>query len=229
MKNVRRIVFWLHLATGVSAGAVVLIMSVTGVLLTYEKQMLRWADHAHLPAAASRGRRRTAADRSAGPGRQRRQRRGGRDDGHGMGRSVGARRRRDRDAPGVRQPVHRRRPRRGFREAACVFQARDRLASLPGRGCRPGPRHRARDHGRLQPGVSLPGRERLLLVDAEDLDVAADSKHRVVQGGPPREGARLQLAQRHRLLVRGAARHRRLQRRRHFVSVGEQPRLPDRG
>ena len=44
MKNVRRIVFWLHLATGVSAGAVVLIMSVTGVLLTYEKQMLRWAD-----------------------------------------------------------------------------------------------------------------------------------------------------------------------------------------
>ena len=44
MKNVRRIVFWLHLATGVSAGAVVLIMSVTGVLLTYEKQMLKWAD-----------------------------------------------------------------------------------------------------------------------------------------------------------------------------------------
>ena len=44
MKTLRRIVFWLHLATGVSAGVVVLIMSVTGVLLTYEKQMLRWAD-----------------------------------------------------------------------------------------------------------------------------------------------------------------------------------------
>ena len=44
MKIVRRVVFWMHLATGVSAGAVVLIMSVTGVLLTYEKQIIRWAD-----------------------------------------------------------------------------------------------------------------------------------------------------------------------------------------
>jgi uncharacterized iron-regulated membrane protein len=40
----RRVVFWLHLATGVSVGVVVLIMSVTGVLLTYEKQIIRWAD-----------------------------------------------------------------------------------------------------------------------------------------------------------------------------------------
>jgi len=38
------VVFWLHLATGVSAGVVVLMMSVTGVALTYEKQMLEWAD-----------------------------------------------------------------------------------------------------------------------------------------------------------------------------------------
>ncbi len=44
MRIVRRIVFWLHLATGASVGAVVLIMSVTGVLLTYEKQIIRWAD-----------------------------------------------------------------------------------------------------------------------------------------------------------------------------------------
>jgi len=34
----------MHLITGVAVGVVVLIMSVTGVLLTYEKQTLRWAD-----------------------------------------------------------------------------------------------------------------------------------------------------------------------------------------
>lgn len=40
----RKLLFWLHLVTGVAAGIVVLVMSVTGVLLTYEKQMIRWAD-----------------------------------------------------------------------------------------------------------------------------------------------------------------------------------------
>ena len=44
MKSLRTVVFWMHLATGVAAGVVVLIMSVTGVALTYEKQMLEWAD-----------------------------------------------------------------------------------------------------------------------------------------------------------------------------------------
>jgi uncharacterized iron-regulated membrane protein len=40
----RRVIFWCHLAAGVVAGSIVLIMSVTGVLLTYEKQMAAWAD-----------------------------------------------------------------------------------------------------------------------------------------------------------------------------------------
>jgi uncharacterized iron-regulated membrane protein len=40
----RKAIFWLHLATGVAAGLVVLVMSVTGVLLTYEKQVLAWAN-----------------------------------------------------------------------------------------------------------------------------------------------------------------------------------------
>lgn len=44
MKRFRTILFWMHLACGVFAGAVVLIMCVTGVALTYEKQMLEWAD-----------------------------------------------------------------------------------------------------------------------------------------------------------------------------------------
>jgi uncharacterized iron-regulated membrane protein len=44
MKTFRSILFWLHLAAGSIAGVVILIMSVTGVALTYEKQMLEWAD-----------------------------------------------------------------------------------------------------------------------------------------------------------------------------------------
>lgn len=44
MRLFRKILFWCHLVTGVCVALVVLIMSVTGVLLTYEKQMLAWAD-----------------------------------------------------------------------------------------------------------------------------------------------------------------------------------------
>ena len=44
MAFARTVLFWLHLAAGVLAGAVVLIMSVTGVALTYEKQVIEWAD-----------------------------------------------------------------------------------------------------------------------------------------------------------------------------------------
>jgi uncharacterized iron-regulated membrane protein len=35
------VVFWCHLVAGVAAGIVILIMSVTGVLLTYEQQIMR--------------------------------------------------------------------------------------------------------------------------------------------------------------------------------------------
>lgn len=44
MRRFRPILFWIHLISGVVAGVVVLIMSVTGVLLTYQKQMTLWAD-----------------------------------------------------------------------------------------------------------------------------------------------------------------------------------------
>lgn len=40
----RRIFFWIHLTMGSIAGAVILLMSVTGVLLMYERQMVAWAD-----------------------------------------------------------------------------------------------------------------------------------------------------------------------------------------
>src|SRR5262245_62090443 len=44
MKMLRRVLFWMHLVSGVVAGVVVLIMSITGVALTYEKQLIEWAD-----------------------------------------------------------------------------------------------------------------------------------------------------------------------------------------
>lgn len=44
MKVLRKVIFWCHLAAGVFAGVVVLIMSVTGVLLAYERQITAWAD-----------------------------------------------------------------------------------------------------------------------------------------------------------------------------------------
>ncbi|MEA2564087.1 MAG: hypothetical protein QOH06_5591 [Acidobacteriota bacterium] len=47
MQRFRKIVFWLHLLCGVTAGAVILIMSVTGMLLTYEWQVLEWVDRGY--------------------------------------------------------------------------------------------------------------------------------------------------------------------------------------
>jgi uncharacterized iron-regulated membrane protein len=42
--TLRRILFWTHLSAGVVAGIVIFIMSVTGVLLAYEKQIMRWGN-----------------------------------------------------------------------------------------------------------------------------------------------------------------------------------------
>lgn len=40
----RRILFWAHLSAGLVAGIVIVVMSATGVALTYQKQMQAWAD-----------------------------------------------------------------------------------------------------------------------------------------------------------------------------------------
>lgn len=40
----RRILFWTHLSAGLIAGLVIVIMSATGVALTYQRQMQAWAD-----------------------------------------------------------------------------------------------------------------------------------------------------------------------------------------
>jgi uncharacterized iron-regulated membrane protein len=40
----RTVLFWMHLICGVAAGAVILMMCVTGALLTYQRQITAWAD-----------------------------------------------------------------------------------------------------------------------------------------------------------------------------------------
>src|SRR5208282_3355127 len=49
--NFRKVLFWIHLTTGCLAGTVVLLMSVTGLLLTYERQIIRRMDHGAQSAA----------------------------------------------------------------------------------------------------------------------------------------------------------------------------------
>lgn len=44
MKLLRLAIFWAHLAAGAAAGLVILVMAVTGVALTYEKQLIERAD-----------------------------------------------------------------------------------------------------------------------------------------------------------------------------------------
>lgn len=43
--TLRRILFWFHLSGGIVAGIVIFTMSVTGVCLAFERQILSWADH----------------------------------------------------------------------------------------------------------------------------------------------------------------------------------------
>jgi uncharacterized iron-regulated membrane protein len=40
----RSLFFWSHLAAGVIAGLIILVMAITGVIMTYERQILEWAD-----------------------------------------------------------------------------------------------------------------------------------------------------------------------------------------
>ncbi len=51
----RKAIFWTHLIVGVTAGLIILLMSVTGVLLTYEKQMLVWSERSERSAAPVEG------------------------------------------------------------------------------------------------------------------------------------------------------------------------------
>ena len=44
---IRTVLFWFHLVCGLGAGIVILAMSLTGVILTYERQMQTWEDRSY--------------------------------------------------------------------------------------------------------------------------------------------------------------------------------------
>jgi uncharacterized iron-regulated membrane protein len=45
-RTIRSVLFWAHLSIGIAAGALILLMSITGVLLGFERQMIAWIDGA---------------------------------------------------------------------------------------------------------------------------------------------------------------------------------------
>jgi uncharacterized iron-regulated membrane protein len=49
--KLRTLIFWPHLIAGITAGVVIFIMSVTGVVLTYERQLIAWSDSQYRSAA----------------------------------------------------------------------------------------------------------------------------------------------------------------------------------
>ena len=49
----RQVLFWIHLTAGSVAGLVILVLSVTGVLLVYKRQVLNWADRSFQTTPAS--------------------------------------------------------------------------------------------------------------------------------------------------------------------------------
>lgn len=55
MKPLRTVLFWGHLAAGVSAGLLILVMAATGVLLAFEKQLIVFADRGFRSAPPSPG------------------------------------------------------------------------------------------------------------------------------------------------------------------------------
>lgn len=62
MRALRSVLFWTHLVAGVTAGAIILVMSATGVLLTYQRQLQYWADVRGLEVSAPASARPLAAD-----------------------------------------------------------------------------------------------------------------------------------------------------------------------
>jgi len=48
--TLRSFIFWPHLVAGVLAGSVIFLMSVTGTLLMYERQLIAWGDRAYRSA-----------------------------------------------------------------------------------------------------------------------------------------------------------------------------------
>ena len=222
--KLRPILFWTHLTAGVVAGVVILIMSVTGTLLAFQQSVLKMIEgpqrFVEVPAGAARLDVDTLLARvRAGDAGCRA------DDADARFRSArdgggGARTARH----GVRQSLHGRGARVRVSSRASLLPIGDQLAPLPvGRGrqsCdRPG------DYRRMQCRVSRPRRQRADSVVAETVDRAVRDAGDLLSPRTARQGARLQLAQRHRILVRSGTHRAHRDRNGHLVLVGEQSRL----
>ncbi len=225
-QRIRTVFFWLHLTAGLLAGVVVLIMSATGVLLTFEKQVIYYADTrqvdltppatgAALPIDEILARVRATGLVAEPSAVAIRRDPAAPDCPH---RRPGRRRlRRSLHGPAARQR-RRRRPR--------LLPIGHRLASLA--GCqRRVPHDRPRRHRRIEPRLPFPGAFRRLHLDSTHVGVARRPPGDLVPRRPPRQGPRLQLAQHDRRVVGAAAGARGRVGRGHLVSVGKQPRLPD--
>ena len=224
--KLRTILFWTHLTAGLVAGIVILIMSVTGTLLTFQQSVLKMIERSQrfveVPAGAAQARRRHAArPRPRRPCRTPSRRRVTLDSDPRVTASVALGQR----GTVVRQPLHGRRARVGLGARARVLPIGDELAPLPlGRGrasC-----DRPRDHRRLQCRVSRPRDQRGSICGGRGSGRGGMSPPvTLFRCGPARQGARLQLAQRHRLLVRAGPRRADRERDGHLLHVGEQSRL----
>ena len=227
MSRIRTVFFWLHLTAGVVAGVVVLIMSITGVALTYEKQVLEWADRGAWSAPSSDRSERLSPETLLARVREARPEAAPtmltlRADpaapatvtfeGAGAvlvdpssGQVIGA-------PPG------------GLRAFFRVMTSWHRWLALEGPSRTSGQgRHR-----RGEPRVPVHRPERHLPVAAEDLEPRAVPADSLVPPPPVVQGEGLQLAQRHRHLVGDSPRDRRGGCGADFLPLGEQPRLPHR-
>ena len=218
--SLRTLVFWLHLLVGVTAGAVILFMSVTGVILAFEPQITDWlerdrriitppADARPLSAEAILAKARearpdvrpTALTLRADPSR------------------LGGGELRPRGRRALRGPVPRRgagRPLAGARRAPRGGRVASlaRLARQPPAG-----------HGCRQPGLPRPRGARGLSLVAAAVDAGDRARGHALPRRPGWPRARLQLAQRDRDLVRARAPDPDAHRRGHVLPVGQQPPL----
>ena len=194
----RKVFFWLHLTSGVVAGP-------------RDPRPVRDRNPSHVREAGDAlGRRLSprARRRCHAPSRRDAPRQGARDAKHpSRVRHAGGGPGRPRDprlrprGHALRGSLRRDRPRRGLVPGACVLSVGHRLAPLVERlGRQPCPRQ-GRDR-RGQPGLPVHRDERLLPLVASQLDAAVAACRDLVPGRPARQGSRLQLAQRDRLLDR---------------------------
>ena len=228
MTRIRTVLFWLHLAAGVTAGVVVLIMSITGVALTYEKQVIEWADRQAWSAPPSAPAERLSPETLLARVRTVRPEavptmvtlRADAQSPVTIAFEGGSALLVDPTTGAIIGP-----PPTGVRAFFRTMTIWHRWLAMEGHQ----PRHGQGDHRRCQPPLSRHCAQRYLPLGAARVDFAATQAGAVVSARPPVEGPRLQLAQRDRHLVRRSPRHRHHRRRAHLVSLGEQPGLSRHG